>query len=305
MNTALRLCVALLVAILPIAGCGVTNSGGGGIVVTTDILGDITRTVVGDAAAVTVLMPPGSDPHSFALSAQEAAVLDEADLIVENGLGLEEGLARHVTTAADAGVATLPVGAEIDPLPYRGGDAAGQPDPHFWTDPQRVHRAVEVIRDRVIDTVPGIDAGTVRANADRYLVELDRLQRWMSDQFAGIAPERRKLVTNHHVFGYLAARFDFEVVGAVIPGGTTLASPSAADLADLAAAVRSTGVPAIFVDSARPDRLARALAEQAGVQVRIVGLHSESLTAPGAGAATYLEMMRANTTAMVEGLAAA
>jgi zinc/manganese transport system substrate-binding protein len=305
MNTALRLCVALLVAILPAAGCGVTNSGGGGIVVTTDILGDITRAVVGDAAAVTVLMPPNSDPHSFALSAQEAAVLDDADLIVENGLGLEEGLARHVTAAADAGVATLPVGAEIDPLPHRGGDAAGQPDPHFWTDPQRVHRAVEVIRDRVIDTVPGIDAETVRANADRYLTEVDRLQQWMSDRFAGIAPERRKLVTNHHVFGYLAARFDFEVVGAVIPGGTTLASPSAADLAELAAAVRTTGVPAIFVDSARPDRLARALAEQAGVQVRIVGLHSESLTAPGAGAATYLEMMRANTTAMVEGLASA
>ncbi|MGW6331333.1 zinc ABC transporter substrate-binding protein AztC [Nocardia rhamnosiphila] len=305
MNTARRICVALLVAILPVAGCGLTDSGGGGIVVTTDILGDITRTVVGDAAAVTVLMPPNSDPHSFALSAQEAAVLDDADLIVENGLGLEEGLARHVATAADAGVATLPVGAEIDPLPYRGGDAAGQPDPHFWTDPQRVHRAVEVIRDRVIDTVPGIDAETVRANADRYLTELDRLRQWMSDRFAGIAPERRKLVTNHHVFGYLAARFDFEVVGAVIPGGTTLASPSAADLAELAAAVRTTGVPAIFVDSARPDRLARALAEQAGVQVRIVGLHSESLTAPGAGAATYLEMMRANTTAMVEGLASA
>ncbi|WP_063035963.1 zinc ABC transporter substrate-binding protein AztC [Nocardia grenadensis] len=305
MNTALRLCVALLVALLPVAGCGVANSGGGGIVVTTDILGDITRTVVGNAAAVTVLMPPNSDPHSFALSAQEAAVLDEADLIVENGLGLEEGLARHVTAAADAGVATLPVGGEIDPLPYRGGAAAGQADPHFWTDPQRVRRAVEVIRDRVIDTVPGIDTETVRANADRYLAELDRLQQWMADRFAGIPPERRKLVTNHHVFGYLAARFDFEVVGAVIPGGTTLASPSASDLADLAAAVRTTGVPAIFVDSTRPDRLARALAEQAGVQVRIVGLHSESLTAPGAGASTYLEMMRANTTAMVEGLGSA
>lgn len=305
MNTALRFCAALLVAIIPLAGCGVTNSGGAGIVVTTDILGDITRAVVGDAAPVTVLMPPNSDPHSFALAAQEAAVLGDADLIVENGLGLEEGLARHVAAAADAGVQTLRVGAEIDPLPYRAGDAAGQPDPHFWTDPQRVHRAVEVIRDRVIDTVPDIDADTVRANADRYLTELDRLHQWMSGEFAGIAPQRRTLVTNHHVFGYLAARFDFEVIGAVIPGGTTLASPSAADLADLAAAVRTTGVPAIFVDSARPDRLARALADQAGVRVRIVGLHSESLTAPGAGAATYLEMMRANTTAMVEGLAAA
>ncbi|NUP30037.1 MAG: zinc ABC transporter substrate-binding protein, partial [Nocardia sp.] len=174
MNRALRICAALLVAIIPLAGCGGTDSGDAGIVVTTDILGDITRAVVGDAAPVTVLMPPNSDPHSFALSAQQAAVLGEADLIVENGLGLEEGLARHVETAAAAGVAILPVGAEIDPLPYRAGDAAGQPDPHFWTDPQRVHRAVEAIRDRVIDSVPDVDAAAGRASADRYLGELDR-----------------------------------------------------------------------------------------------------------------------------------
>ncbi|MEU1983122.1 zinc ABC transporter substrate-binding protein AztC [Nocardia sp. NPDC019395] len=305
MTSTLRLCAALLAGVLALTGCGISDSGGGGVVVTTDILGDITRAVVGDTAPVTVLMPPGSDPHSFALSAQEAAVLDDADLIVENGLGLEEGLARHVTTAAEAGVTTLAVGPRIDPLPYRSGDAAGAPDPHFWTDPQRVHRAVQVIRDQVIESVPDIDAAAVRANADRYLAELDVLRGWMSDRFATVAADRRKLVTNHHVFGYLAERFGFEVVGAVIPGGTTLASPSAADLADLATAVRTTGVPAIFVDSARPDRLARALAEQAGVEVRIVGLYSESLTAPGGGAATYLEMMRANTTAMVDGLAPA
>ncbi|WP_459545654.1 zinc ABC transporter substrate-binding protein AztC [Nocardia sp. X0981] len=305
MKTLLRLCAALLAGTLAVAGCGTTDSGGAGVVVTTDILGDITRAVVGDTAPVTVLMPPGSDPHSFALSAQEAAVLDDADLVIENGLGLEEGLARHVATAADAGIPTLAVGPQIDPLPYRAGDGAGRPDPHFWTDPERVHRAVEIIRDRVIETVPGVDAAAVRTNAQRYLTELDRLNQWMRDRFGTVAPERRKLVTNHHVFGYLADRYDFEVVGAVIPGGTTLASPSAADLADLATAIRTTGVPAIFVDSARPDRLAQALAEQSGVQVRIVGLHSESLTAPGEGAATYLEMMRANTTAVVDGLAPA
>lgn len=302
MTTITRICAVFVAGVLSLSGCGITDSGGGGVVVTTDILGDITRAVVGDTAPVAVLMPPGSDPHSFALSAQDAAVLDKADLVVENGLGLEEGLARHVTAAAEAGVPKLPVGDRIDPLPYRTGDSAGTLDPHFWTDPQRVSRAVEVIRDEVIASVPDIDTAAVRANADRYLTELDALQRWMTERFATVAPEHRKLVTNHHVFGYLAQRFDLEVVGAVIPGGTTLASPSAADLADLAGAIRTTGVPAIFVDSSRPDRLAQALAEQSGVQVRIVGLYSESLTEPGAGAATYLEMMRANTTAMVTGL---
>nr|WP_307623731.1 metal ABC transporter substrate-binding protein [Nocardia lijiangensis] len=79
--------------------------------------------------------------------------------------------------------------------------------------------------------------------------------------------------------------------------------PSPADLAGLAEAVRAAGVGAIFADSAQPDRLARVLAEQAGVHVRVVPLHSESLTGPGGGAETYLAMMRANTEAIARGLA--
>jgi zinc/manganese transport system substrate-binding protein len=104
------------------------------------------------------------------------------------------------------------------------------------------------------------------------------------------------------VFGYLAQRYGFEVVGAVIPGGTTLASPSASDLESLATAVRTAGVPAIFADSSQPDRLARVLADRAGVHVAVVPLYSESLTRDGGGAATYLEMMRANADAIARAL---
>lgn len=110
------------------------------IVVTTNILGDVVREIVGDEARVTVLMRPNADPHSFAISAREAHGLQTADLVVFNGLGLEEGVLRHVEAAADAGVPTVEVGAEVDPIEYRDGDAAGLPDPHFWTDPDRPHR---------------------------------------------------------------------------------------------------------------------------------------------------------------------
>jgi zinc/manganese transport system substrate-binding protein len=109
-------------------------------------------------------------------------------------------------------------------------------------------------------------------------------------------------VTNHHVFGYLAQRYDFEILGAVIPSGTTLASPSSADLASLAEAIRAAGVPAVFADSSQPDRLAQVLAEQAGLDVKVIPLFSESLTEPGKGAGTYLELMRANTESIVAGL---
>ncbi|MEU4343897.1 zinc ABC transporter substrate-binding protein AztC [Nocardia sp. NPDC023852] len=302
MRILIRGLVACLLLAAPTA-CGSTTDRSG-IVVTTNILGDLTRAVVGDAADVTVLMAPDTDPHSFAISAKQAAELERAGLVVYNGLGLEEGVARNVAAARSAGVPALAVADHIDPISYVADESAGRADPHFWTDPHRVHRAVEVISAHVLDHVRGIDADTVRANTDRYLAEIDQLDRWMAEQFAVIPPERRQLVTNHHVFGYLAQRFGFQVIGAVIPSGTTLASPSPSDLGALAGAIRTAGVGAIFADSSQPDRLARVLADQVGVHIQVIALHSESLTRPGSGAGSYLDMMRTNTAAIVRGLTA-
>jgi zinc/manganese transport system substrate-binding protein len=165
-----------------------------------------------------------------------------------------------------------------------------------------VRTAALAISERVIAEVDGVDAAAVRANADAYAAELGRLDARLSERFATIPPDRRELVTNHHVFGYLAERYGFEVVGAVIPSGTTLASPSSSDLDSLAGAIREAGVPAVFADSSQPDRLAQVLAAEAGLNVQVIELYSESLTEPGGGAATYLDMMRANADAIVAGL---
>jgi zinc/manganese transport system substrate-binding protein len=278
------------------------------IVVTTNILGDITREIVGDEAAVTVLMKPNADPHSFGLSAVQAAELERADLVVHNGLGLEENVLRHVDAARESGVAVFAAGEAADPLTFHaagdGGpeDEAGQPDPHFWTDPDRVRKATGLMADRIIEHVDGVDAGTIRANADRYARELTGLTAWMEKSFDRIPEDKRALVTNHHVFGYLADRFGFRVIGAVIPSGTTLASPSSSDLRSLTEAMRKADVRTVFADSSQPKRLAEVLRTEIGGRVRVVELHSESLTAAGGAADTYLRMMRANTTAMTEGL---
>nr|WP_283137035.1 zinc ABC transporter substrate-binding protein AztC [Rhizohabitans arisaemae] len=291
-----------MVVALAAAGCAGTGGRRPEVVVTTNILGDVVRRVVGDQATVTVLMKPDSDPHSFGISARQAAGLERADLVVYNGLGLEEGVLRQVLAARDAGVPVLAAGEAADPIPYAAGDAAGRPDPHFWTDPHRMAKVVDVIADRVTAEVDGVDAEAVRANAAGHRREIHELDTWMRQRFATIPPARRSLVTNHHVFGYFAERYGFKVVGAIVPGGTTLASPSAADLKSLADAVRAAGVPAIFADSSHPDRLARALAAEAGLRIRVLTLFSESLTAPGKGAATFLDLMRANTSAIVDGL---
>nr|WP_238419716.1 zinc ABC transporter substrate-binding protein AztC [Streptomyces taklimakanensis] len=293
-----------MACVLPLLG-GCSTGGDGdrpGVVVTTNILGDITRNVIGDEAEVTVLMEAGADPHSFGVSAPQAALVERADLVVYNGLGLEENVLRHVDAAREAGTATFAVAEAVDPLPYTSDDSAGRPDPHFWTDPHRVRTAVGLIAEQVVENVDGIDAAAVRKSADRYGAKVDDLASWMRQRFEAIPEDRRSLVTNHHVFGYLAQRFGFRVIGAVIPSGTTLASPSASDLESLATAVREAKVRAIFADSSRPDRLARVLRRESGLDVEVVPLFSESLTEEGGGAPTYLDMMRANTTAIADGL---
>ncbi len=295
------LAVAFALAAAGLAGCSAAEAEGPHIVVTTNILGDVVENVAGDEAQVTTLMKPNADPHSFEISAREAAQLAEADLVVSNGLGLEEGVEQHLVTAADAGAPRFVAGDAIDVLDYASADASG-PDPHYWTDPARMIDVVEGLEEE-IGGIEGIDAAQVEANAEEYLDELADLDAQMSEAFAAIPRERRALVTNHHVFGYLADRFGFRIVGAAIPGGTTLASPSAADLEELASAIDETGVPTIFAESSQPDRLVQVLASEAGIDVAVAELFTESLSTPDEAAPTYLDMMRVNTERISEGLA--
>lgn len=287
---------------LTLAGCSSTPQGDTPqIVVTTNILGDVVERIAGDEVIVTTLMKPNADPHSFEISAQEAALLESADLIVSNGLGLEEGLQQHLDRAAALHVPSVVAGEHIEVLSYAADDADGAPDPHFWTDPARMIDVVDAVEVALSD-IDGINTDGIRTNADEYQSEIERLDAEMTAAFAAIPQEQRALVTNHHVFGYLADRYDFTVIGAAIPGGTTLAAPSAADLRDLATAIDATQVPTIFAESSQPDRLMQVLASEAGIHVDVAELFTESLTEPGEGADTYLTMMRSNAERITDGL---
>jgi len=300
-----RLAGALVVLGLALSGCSAVAAERPTVVVTTNILGDITRNLVGDQAEVVVLMESNADPHSFGISARQAAVIENADLIVHNGGGLEEGILNHVEAAAAEGVPTVAAMDAVEPLAFTHGDDDGggdAQDPHFWTDPARVAEAAEAIAGSVLEHVDGVDPDAMRAQTGSYVQQLGELEASMEASFAAIEPARRKLITNHHVFGYLAARFGFEVIGAVIPSGTTLASPSSADLNDLTSKIRSAGVVAIFADSSQPERLAQALAAEAGQDIAVVPLFTESLGAEGSAGATYLDMMRANTESITQAL---
>ncbi|WP_445443060.1 zinc ABC transporter substrate-binding protein AztC [Clavibacter sp. km1a] len=286
---------------LALTGCASAGDDRPTVYVSTNILGDVVEELVGDEAEVVTLMKPNADPHSFEISAQEAARLRSADLVVSNGLGLEEGLQQHLDAAAAADVPMFVAGDAIEVLDYAEGDAEGMPDSHFWTDPARMVDVVDAL-EPVLTGIAGVDPAAVAAHTAGYRADLEALDEEMTAAFGAIPAERRALVTNHHVFGYLADRFGFQVVGAVIPGGTTLAAPSASDLADLVSAVEETGVPTIFAESSSPDRLVQALASEADIRVEVVELFTESLTGPEGDAPDYLAMMRVNTQRIATGL---
>ena len=260
------------------------------IVVTTNILGDVVSHIVGDSADVQVLMKPNADPHSFGVSAQDAAAMEHADLIVANGLGLEEGLQSNVDNAKNQGVPVLEVGEHIDVIDY----SPGVPDPHFWTDPARMIAATEVIEAELIKELDPSLTESITQSAQHYREELVALDEEVTELLSGVAPENRKLVTNHNVFGYLASRFNYTVIGTIIPGGSTLAAPSASDLNDISTAIEDNNVPAIFTDTSSPQRLAEVLASNAGIDAQVVSIFTESLTDADGKAPTYISMQKIN-----------
>ena len=174
----------------------------------------------------------------------------------------------------------------------------GPLDPHFWHDPLRVKKAVWDISARLSVLDPS-GAETYRSNAEAYNARLDELHAWIVAQVARIPEERRLLVTSHDSMGYFADAYGFKVLGVILSTATE-AEPSADDIARLSQKVEEYGVPAVFGETTISERLAATVASEAGAT--LVKLHSESLSAEGGGAETYIEMMRTNVTLIVEAL---
>ena len=309
----------------PVDPSGQTSDAGPSLVATTTVLGDVAEQVVGDEGEVVTLLPPGADPHGFQPSAQQVEAMTDADLLVTNGANLEESLGDAIAEAEDAGV---PVFTAIDHVEAREfgedegehagedadahegedgdaheGDAAevegahghdeGATDPHFWLDPSQTAEAVRALGER-LDEVTGADASGFRERAAEYARQLQDLDAQVHDSLATIPDNQRTLVTNHDSFGYFAARYDFEVVGTVIPSVSTGAEPSAQQLAELAETIQDEDVGAIFAETTQSDRLAETLAAEVGTDVEVVQLYTGSLGEEGSPGGTYSGMLETN-----------
>jgi len=295
-----RTLVILSLLLVSLAACGSDDADAGSnltIVSTTTILGDVVRNVVNGDAAVEELIPLDLDPHEFQASAQQVAGLQAADLVVANGLGLEAGLGDVLETAAADGANVLDVAPLLDPIPFGAQDGRGSDDPHVWMDPLRMADVARLIGVELAALDP---AGDWPARAEEYATALIAADEEVSAILDAVGPENRKMVTNHDSLGYFALRYGFDIVGIVIPGGSTLGDPSSAELAELVAVIEREGVNAIFVETTQPSTLAETVAAEAGEDVQIVELYTGSLGTPGSGADTLIGMLMTNAQIVAE-----
>jgi len=261
------------------------------IVVTYSILGSIVKDLVGDKATVTVSVPNGSDPHEWQPSAKAIETINKADLVVDNGLGLEGGLEKTLQAARDRGVKFFTASDYIT-IRYVGsgegipsGDpdqVVGAPDPHLWMNPLAMKRVVSGLAAVLMQDL-NLDVSTQAADLEN---RLDSLDTEIADMVSVIPQENRKLVTGHESMGYFAQRYGFELIGVIIPSLSTEAGDSAANLAELKNAIEDNKVKAIFTELGTKPIVAKEIGDETGVKV--VELTTHVLPSDG----SYFTFMR-------------
>jgi ABC-type Zn uptake system ZnuABC Zn-binding protein ZnuA len=292
--------LAGLVAVLA-AGCGGGDrtAGGGGaleVVATTTQVADFARVVGGDRVRVTSLIKPNVDAHDYEPSPADLDAIARADVLLQNGVGLEAWLDDTIQSSGFQG----PVVDTSRGVPPRRADG-GELDPHIWQDPRNAQVMAANVERALAQAAPAA-AAAFEANLAAYTRELKALDTEVARQIGSLA--NKKLVTNHDAFGYYIDRYGLELVGSVIPSADSSAELSGRDVRDLVARIRATRVKAIFTETSLPARAAETVAAEAGVRV-VAGegaLYGDSLGPPGSDADTYVKMIRHNTATIVGAL---
>ncbi len=311
------------------------------IVATTTIWGDVVSNVACDGLAkVDVIIPPGANPHGFEASLQDRERLESADMVVANGLELEEVLLDTLDSVAATGVPLFEFGAHVETIPFTFDSGSleeeaghddhgheeddhghddhghedeeaghddhghahdhGSEDPHIWFDPTRVSSGLDHLAE-ALSTEAGLDAEALQTCVTAYQAELAELDAEISELVEQIPAEQRKLVVNHDALSYFAARYGFEIVGTIL-GSSGLAQTNPARLEQLAQAIEAQGVPSIFAESQHPATDAEALASRVGGSIGVVSLYTGTLGSAGSGADTYVGFLRTNANLITEAL---
>lgn len=271
------------------------------VLATIGMIGDLATRVGGDCARVDVLIGPGNDPHLYQPRASDIARLQQAQVILHQGLNLE-GRLGDVLQRLGRDRIVLAVGEQAVPQGLLIVEDAA-PDPHLWMDVSLWARLVPVIAAGLERARPDC-AADLAANAALLEADLAALHDWARDSLASIPESARVLVTAHDAFGYFARAYGLRALA--IQGFSTEAEASVADIRDVAATVVEAGVPAVFVESTINPRTIAALREAVaarGAAVDLGGsLFSDAMGEAGTPEGTYIGMIRANVIAIATAL---
>lgn len=315
----------VLVALgLMLAGSACSSGGTGDdervtVVTSFPLLAEFAARVGGEDATVSSIVPLGVDEHSFTPSTSSARDITQADLLLVNGYGLEQGLLPLITNNAREGVPVIPVARGLAPLEADDHDHDGdgeqdhaaedhvdeiptgldplifaEGDPHFWLDVANAIAYVNTIRDALIQ-VDAAHADGYTERAAGLVTELQALDTEVRALTASIPAEARRIVVFHNAFEYFAHAYGFEVFESVAPANPNQAA-SAQEVAAIIRSVREAGVPALYAEPQFSAQTLEAIAAETGT--RVLTLYS----IPAEGAKSYSEMMRANARALAEGL---
>ncbi|MEQ8316869.1 MAG: zinc ABC transporter substrate-binding protein [Phycisphaerales bacterium] len=274
------------------------------IVATTGMIGDVVARVAGERGEVDVLMGAGIDPHLYQPTRDDMAALMAADVVFYNGLLLEGRMTDALVRAASADRGVFAVTELIDPqYLVQPEDMEGKDDPHVWMDPTAWAKAVEVVRDRLIERDPDGESAYA-GNAEALLEEIAQLDAYCQRVLQSVPEGQRVLVSAHDAFGYFGRRYGYEVLG--IQGLSTESEAGVRDIERLVDLLVDRRIAAVFVESTVSERNVKALiagAEARGHTVTIGGeLFSDAMGPGGTYEGTYVGMIDHNATTIARAL---
>ena len=299
--------VVILIAMFS-TGCSEQNvsSGNDGkiqAVSTIGMISDIVANVGGDHVDSEGIMGPGVDPHLYKASQGDISKLDKADIIFYNGLNLEGKMTDMFVKMASQ-KPTIQVTEYIEENKLHKPEAFdGHYDPHLWFDVQLWMKAVERVRDGLIELDPDHETDYMQ-NAENYLAQLTELNTYAREQLASIPREFRVLVTAHDAFGYMGSAYDMEVMA--LQGISTDAEYGIKDVQNLVNVLVDRNIKAVFVESSVSPKAIEAVVEGAkekGHDLKIGGeLLSDAMGEEGTEEGTYIGMVRHNIDTIVSAL---
>lgn len=262
------------------------------VVASFSILGDLVEQLGGEQVRVTTLVGPDEDAHIYQPVPADAVAISQAQLVVINGLHFETGLLRLLESSEFSGkVATASDGVKV--LKVRG-----EIDPHAWQSLGNIRQYAKNISNGLQTVKPQSKERFIQ-RLNRFIAEVDRLEQRAHQQFQTVPAERRKIVTSHDAFAYLAAEFELIFLAPV--GLSTDEEPSGAALAELIRQIREESITALFVENISDPRVLRQIARETGTAIG-GRLYSDALSSADGPAPTYQRMMQHNISTLAAAL---